>query len=351
MFKGLSWISKTMLFLNVVLVFTTLIAYLLPFLAPKWFPVLSVLTLFLPLFLVFNLLFFLYWFIQFKKYIFVSGIALLLGITFINKFYNLNQTVLPKLDSDFTIMSYNVRLFNKFNWYTKANIPKEISKLVDEKQPDILCIQEYTDLEQTRFSEYKFKQIFKEGKNIIVGNAIFSKYKIIEKGKITFPESNNNVVYADIIKEKDTLRIYSMHLQSIKISTDLDDEDIQQMDENKSRAILRRISKAFKKQQIQAELIKQHYQECKYKKIICGDMNNSAFSYVYRTIKGSMEDAFESNGSGFGKTYNFKYYPARIDYILVDKKMQVKEFETLNDFYNSDHFPLLARINCSKEEL
>lgn len=340
-----------MLFLNVVLVFTTLIAYLLPFLAPKWFPVLSVLTLFLPLFLVFNLLFFLYWFIQFKKYIFVSGIALLLGITFINKFYNLNQTVLPESESDFTIMSYNVRLFNKFNWYSKANIPKEIAKLVDEKHPDILCIQEYTDLEQTRFSEYKFKQVFKEGKNIIVGNAIFSKYKIIEKGKITFPESNNNVVYADIIKEKDTLRVYSMHLQSIKISTDIDDEDIQQMDENKTRVILRRISKAFKKQQIQAELIKQHYQECKYKKIICGDMNNSAFSYVYRTIKGSMEDAFESNGSGFGKTYNFKYYPARIDYILVDKKMQVKEFETLNDFYNSDHFPLLARINCSKEEL
>lgn len=340
-----------MLFLNVVLVFTTLIAYLLPFLAPKWFPVLSVLTLFLPLFLVFNLLFFLYWFIQFKKYIFVSGIALLLGITFINKFYNLNQTVLPKTEADFTIMSYNVRLFNKFNWYSKANIPKQIANLVEEKQPDILCIQEYTDLEQTKFSNYKYKQIFKEGKNIIVGNAIFSKFKIINKGKISFPESNNNVVFADVLKEKDTLRVYSMHLQSIKISADLDDEDIQQMDENKSRAILRRISKAFKKQQIQAELIKQHYQDCPYKKIICGDMNNSAFSYVYRTIKGSMEDAFETNGAGFGKTYNFKYYPARIDYILVDKKMQVKEFETLNDFYNSDHFPLLARINCSKEEL
>lgn len=349
MFKGLSWISKTMLMLNVVLVFTTLIAYLLPFLAPKWFPIFSVLTLFLPLFLVLNLLFFLYWLIQFKKYIFVSGIALLLGITFINKFYNLNETILPKSPSDFTIMSYNVRLFNKFKWDAKANIPKQIANLVEEKQPDILCIQEYTDLEQTRFSKYKYSQIFREGKNIIVGNAIFSKYKIINKGKITFPDSNNNVVFADILKDSDTLRIYSMHLQSIKISTDIEDEDIQRMDENKTRAILRRISKAFKKQQIQAELIKQHYQDCEYKKIICGDMNNSAFSYVYRTIKGSMEDAFETNGSGFGKTYNFKYYPARIDYILVDKTMQVKEFETLNDFYNSDHFPLLARLNLSKE--
>ena len=55
------------------------------------------------------------------------------------------------------------------------------------------------------FANYKYKQIFKEGKNIIVGNAIFSKYKIIDKGVINFPNSTNNAVYADIIKDKDTL--------------------------------------------------------------------------------------------------------------------------------------------------
>ncbi|MBC5834624.1 endonuclease/exonuclease/phosphatase family protein [Flavobacterium sp. F372] len=333
-----------MLFFNVVLVITTLLAYLLPFLAPKWFPFLSVLTLFLPFFLVLNLLFFVYWLIQLKKYIFVSGLVLLLGITFINKFYNLKQTELPKSDKDFTIMSYNVRLFNKFKWYQKANIPAQISQFVDDKNPDILCVQEYSDLEKTKFSNYKYQQIFKEGKNIIVGNAIFSKYKIIDKGVINFPNSTNNAVYADIIKDKDTLRIYSMHLQSIKISTDIEDEEIQKMNESKTKYIFRKISEAFTKQQEQALLLKAHYSECKYKKIICGDMNNSAFSFVYRTIKGSMQDTFETSGSGFGKTYNFKYYPARIDYIFADKTIQVKSFETLNDFYNSDHFPLISRL-------
>ena len=344
MFKGLSFISKTMLFFNVVLAITTLMAYLLPFLAPKWFPFLSVLTLFLPFFLILNLLFFVYWLIQLKKYIFVSGLVLLLGITFINKFYNLKQTELPKSDKDFTIMSYNVRLFNKFKWYQKANIPAQISQLVEDKNPDILCVQEYSDLEKTKFSNYKYQQIFKEGKNIIVGNAIFSKYKIIDKGVINFPNSTNNAVYADIIKDKDTLRIYSMHLQSIKISTDIEDEEIQKMNESKTKYIFRKISDAFTKQQEQALLLKAHYSECKYKKIICGDMNNSAFSFVYRTIKGSMQDTFETSGSGFGKTYNFKYYPARIDYIFADKTIQVKSFETLNDFYNSDHFPLISRL-------
>jgi endonuclease/exonuclease/phosphatase family metal-dependent hydrolase len=282
--------------------------------------------------------------IQFKKYIFVSGLVLLLGITFINKFYNLKSTTLPKSEKEFTIMSYNVRLFNKFNWNKKANIPTKISEFVTEKNPDILCVQEYSNLEKTQFSNYKYKHVFKEGKNIIVGNAIFSKYKIIDKGVINFQNSTNNTVYADIIKDKDTLRIYSMHLQSIKISTDIEEEEIQKMNESKTKYIFRKISSAFTKQQEQALLLKQHYTDCKYKKIICGDMNNSAFSFVYRTIKGSMQDAFESNGEGFGKTYNFKYYPARIDYIFADKNIQINSFETLNDFYNSDHFPLISRL-------
>jgi endonuclease/exonuclease/phosphatase family metal-dependent hydrolase len=344
MLKKMSFISKTMLFFNVVVAFTTLMAYLLPFLAPKWFPFLSVLSLFLPFFLVVNVLFFMYWLLQFKKYIFVSGLVLLLGITFINKFYNLKPTTLPKSEKEFTIMSYNVRLFNKFNWNKKANIPTKIAEFVSEKNPDILCVQEYSNLEKTQFSNYKYKHVFKEGKNIIVGNSIFSKYKIIDKGVINFPNSTNNAVYTDIIKDKDTLRIYSMHLQSIKISTDIEEEEIQKMNESKTKYIFRKISSAFTKQQEQALLLKQHYTDCKYKKIICGDMNNSAFSFVYRTIKGSMQDAFESNGEGFGKTYNFKYYPARIDYIFADKNIQINSFETLNDFYNSDHFPLISRL-------
>lgn len=170
-----------MLFLNVVLAITTLMAYLLPFLAPKWFPFLSVLTLFLPLFLVLNLLFFFFWFIQLKKYIFVSGLVLLLGITFINKFYNLKATELPKSENDFTIMSYNVRLFNKFNWNQKANIPSQIAKLVEEKNPEILCIQEYSDLEKTKFSEYKYNQIFKEGKILLLEMLSFRNIKLLIK--------------------------------------------------------------------------------------------------------------------------------------------------------------------------
>ena len=139
-----------MFFFNIVLTIVTFVAYTLPFLAPKAFPFLSVLTLILPFFLMLNLFFFVYWLLQFKRYMLLSGIVLLVGITFINRFYKFTETNLPKEETDFTLMSYNVRLFNLYQWLPKDDVAEQISKLISDKNPDILCIQEYSDLEKTK---------------------------------------------------------------------------------------------------------------------------------------------------------------------------------------------------------
>jgi endonuclease/exonuclease/phosphatase family metal-dependent hydrolase len=138
-----------------------------------------------------------------------------------------------------------------------------------------------------------------------------------------------------------------MHLQSIKISPDVDEisENMDGIDQEKSQALIRRISRAFRKQQQQAEIIMNHKKDCQYPIIICGDMNNSPYSYVYRSIKGKLNDTFEEAGKGFGKTYKFKFYPARIDYIFADSKMKVKSFESFPNFVNSDHFPIMTRLS------
>ena len=77
-------------------------------------------------------------------------------------------------------------------------------------------------------------------------------------------------------------------------------------------------------------------------------MNYSAFSYVYRTIKGDMKDAFEMAGTGFGKSYNFDFYPARIDYIFTEKDFKIKEFKSDSKFKLSDHFPIYTRMSLEK---
>lgn len=337
-----------MFFLNIVLTVSTFVAYILPFLAPKIFPILSVLTLFMPLFFVLNGLFFVYWGLQFKKRMILSGLVLLMGITFINKFYKFSAKDFPLEEKDFTVMSYNVRLFNVFKWVERDDIPDNILTFINEKNPDILCIQEYSNSANMDLKLYPHRYIFMEGNQIKTGQAIFSKFPIINQGNIIFPNSNNNVVFADIKRGKDIIRVYNMHLQSIKISPDVNeiDENIDAINQGgKSQKLLNRISKAFMQQQHQAEIFKEHKKDCPYPVIICGDMNNSAFSYVYRNIKGKLNDSFEEVGEGFGATYKFRYYPARIDYIFADNTMKVKSFESYPDFVNSDHFPIMARLS------
>lgn len=344
--RRLSWFNKVMFIFNIVLTILTFIAYVLPFLAPKVFPFLSVLTLILPLFLILNGLFFLFWLIQFKKRMFLSGLVLLMGITFINKFYKFSDKDLPDSENDFIVMSYNVRLFNLFDWISK-DVTHEIKAFITDKNPDILCIQEYSTAANIDLKVYPHRYIFMQGNKIKTGQAIFSKFPIINEGNLVFPKSNNNVIFADIKKGKDIIRVYNMQLQSIKISPDVNEisENIDGINQQKSQMVINRISVAFKKQQQQAEIIKNHKKDCEYPIIICGDMNNSAFSYVYRNIKGNLNDTFEEAGNGFGKTYNFKYYPVRIDYIFADAKMKVKDFQDFSEFENSDHYPLMTRLS------
>ena len=345
--KNLSWFNKLMFLLNIALTVSTFIAYVLPFLAPKVFPILSVLTLFMPLFFILNGLFFLYWGIQFKKRMILSGLVLLMGITFITKFYKFSSKEYREDEKDFIIMSYNVRLFNVFKWVDRDDVPLKILSFINEKNPDILCIQEFSNSANIDLKVYPHRYILMGGNKIKTGQAIFSKFPIIDQGNIVFPKSNNNVVFADIKKGKDIIRVYNMHLQSIKISPDVSeiDENIDAIDQGKSQKLFNRISIAFKQQQQQAEILKEHKKDCPYPIIICGDMNNSAFSYVYRNIKGKLKDAFEESGKGFGATYKFKYYPARIDYIFADEKMKVKKFESYPEFENSDHYPIMAKLS------
>ena len=276
----------------------------------------------------------------------LSGLILLIGITFINKMFKFSSKDEPAETGDFTLMSYNVRLFNLYEWLPDTAIPSKIKSFIKEQDPDIVCLQEYSrqGAGDAAFHKYKHQFIFSvKGQT---EQAIFSKFPIINTGDIQFPGSANNAVFADIKKGKDTLRVYTMHLQSIKISPDIHES----IDEEKGKVIFKRISAAFEKQQLQAELVARHKSECPYPMIICGDLNNSAFSYVYRSVKGQMKDSFEEAGKGFGKSYNFKYYPARIDYVFTDKSIDVCEYKTFSDFVNSDHFPVMTRLRFAEKE-
>jgi len=89
-------------------------------------------------------------------------------------------------------------------------------------------------------------------------------------------------------------------------------------------------------------MIRKHIDQSPYPVIVMGDFNSSAFSYEYNQIKGNLVDAFEKGGEGFGRTFDFPYFPLRIDFIMGDPNFRLVNFKTLNDVKLSDHFPVTA---------
>ncbi len=327
----------------------TLAGFLLPYVAPKKYPVLSVLSLGLPLLLILHLLFFIYWALQFKKQILLSVFIFVVGLPFFKLFYKLTDRVEDKESADITLVSYNVHLFNKFDWMPNVDVTDDVAAFIKVNNADIVCLQEFTPNANFKLSGFKYKHIVTKGKYIQSGLAIYSKHPIINRGDLDFENSNNNAIYVDVNVNGTLLRVYTMHLESIKIGEDIN-TDPAEIYEKKSRKIFNKLKKAFTDQQEQAEQILKHREDVKSPVIVCGDMNNSAFSYVYRTIRGELNDSFVEAGKGFGKSYDFALFPARIDYILTDKQLQVKEFVTHQDFKKSDHFPVVTRLKIKEKE-
>ncbi|GAA4813453.1 hypothetical protein GCM10023330_21420 [Litoribaculum gwangyangense] len=236
-------------------------------------------------------------------------------------------------------MNYNVRLFNLFEWISEKDVDTKIVDFIKKEAPDILCIQDFHPRKDNSLAFFKYRYEHLSQKKIKHGQAIFSQFPIVNSGSIEFPNTSNNAIFVDIVKGKDTIRVYNVHLQSLRINTQIDS-----LKNEDSERLFNRIETGFSMQQFQTELLLKHKGTCQYKVVICGDFNNTAFSYVYRKIKGDLKDTFKEAGHGFGRTYDFKFFPLRIDFIFSDEAFAVNGFKTFEEVY-SDHYPIMATLS------
>jgi len=331
-----SFWNKIIVFVNSILAILLLLSYLLPYISPETVPIFTIISLAVPVLLALNIFFIIYWIIKLKKYFTISLISIILGIGYISNIYKFSEKKIF-LNDDLKVMSYNVRLFNHYNWSTDSTIVKKISSFIAEKEPDVLSIQEYYDAENLQL-KYPYQFIKTKSNFNKFGLAIFSKFNIINSGSLDLKESANNIIYTDILKDKDTIRVYNIHLESLKMNTSQENFGIINSDK-----LLEQMEASFQKQAKQVELFLQHEKKWDGKKILCGDFNNTAFSWVYRELSNEKQDAFKEAGKGLGKTFNY-WYPLRIDFILTDANFDINNFKTFNVPF-SDHYPILARLN------
>ena len=337
--KNLNLIDKLVFFVNSILAILLLFSYSLQYIKPSLFPYLSFISLSVPVLIIINFLFCVYWIIKLKKQFILSFLILLIGFSDVLSFFKISQNIDRASADDISVMSYNVRLFNLYNWIDDDDILNKITSFIDVEKPDVINIQEYSSAENFSLESYPYDHSSLSDGKSSYGLAIFSKLPIVNKGAVVSENSSAIAIFVDVKKDRDTIRFYNIHLKSFKLESELETYE-----QNSSDKILNVFDNTFKIQETQSIVISNHIKNSPYKVVLSGDFNNTAYSYVYQLLKGDLVDSFDTAGSGFGSTYNFKYFPMRIDFILIDDSFRINDFKTFG-IDLSDHFPIISTFD------
>ena len=212
----MSWVNKILYVLNLLTLFALALAYLAPYISPSTFlwPI-AFLGLIYPVLLLVNLLFTFYWIIIFKRHFWSNLFIILLGWGHLDRLFNITNTK-ENIQADFSVMSYNVRLFNVYEWIDNKNVEHEIVDFINTEQPNILCLQEFYAPNELPNIQLPYQHIGLQSQKKQWRMATYSNFPIIQKGTVSIKgERKNNIcIYSDIITSNDTIRVYNIHLAS-----------------------------------------------------------------------------------------------------------------------------------------
>jgi len=341
---------------------------------PAYFWPVGLLTLTAFYFMLLLLGFVFFWLVIKPRLAFISVVALLLAY---KPARNIIAMRLPgpfaqaKPQNTIRVITWNVAQFNVMEDKKNPGVKKDMVDQVNYYQPDIACFQEMVAedsavkdhghmdefLEKLKFSNYFYSYNVKEDfwGYAHFGIIIFSKYPIINKQTISwYPNDYNSIFqFVDIVKGADTIRVFNIHLQTLRFSKAnlkyIDQPTVEdQTAIRESKNIIGKFKKGFLKRQLQAERIRVEIEKSPYPVIVSGDFNDVPNSYAYYTIGKGMKNAFVEKGSGLGRTFSGISPVLRIDNIFVDDEMEVLQFNLIKKKL-SDHFPIIADVQLVKK--
>ena len=361
--------SVLLWFLYKIAVFYTLLVYALTYWTPSHHWLAGFVMMSLPVMLVFHLGFLVIWSLISPKRLLTTLFILALGYPFLARTFQFGRSssqvsLAPerKESAMLTVLNYNVYNFDFYNYQygQDKETVRQFGTWIEQQQADVLCLQEYfsrrdmADFDFTtrlRSQGYRYREFLQESENVPNaqnGVAIFSKYPILAVRDTLFTGSNG-LVQADILWKNDTVRIINVHLYSMTlqlsgiVNKGIVNKEEYEKSKHEAKYALKQLRKGFEKRGAEVELLESWVADSPYPVIVCGDFNETPYSYVYGRLRRRLDNAFEEKGSGFGFTYNHLPYFIRIDHQFYDKgRLELVDFETLNEIPYSDHYPLVG---------
>ena len=346
--------------LTLILLAGLMAALFAPYINPHSLMIPAFLGLAFPLIWILNAGNLLFSFFIDRRIFIITMIYMLAGTPMMFRHVNLSikRSCTEKKDL-FKIMSYNVQGFDGVKGQNQYEAQKSIHALINKHSPDILCLQEYAmkgmkhapfykNLNETlqqnflQLSDYKASELSTQ--RILV---TASKHNIVDQGIIYSPDNEIFAIYSDIELRNDTVRVFNVHLQSVKLIQErvlLKPERKQILNRNifsKLLSSVKKLKKAFYIRSSQALILAEAIKRSPHPVMVAGDFNDTPSSFAYKTISKTLHDASLLRVNGIKPTYAESYYPLIIDYILADRRLNTCNYSRLC-VPLSDHYPIIT---------
>ena len=334
-----------------------LIGMTAPYFHPETIPILPFFGLLFPIWAILTLVITVVAAIKKLKIVYYGIFVLVISFSYHTKIIGLRFFEFSTPDKSIKVLSYNVRLFGLYD-DTTTQTRDHIFAFLRKENPDIAFFQEYYRQDKpTQFEtydslykimgarDYHERSAHNKKGHRNFGIAIFSKFPMIARGDVIFEEQSNMdfnfCVFADIVANTDTFRVYNVHLQSIRLSEPGTTQDLGVF--SKLTRGIDKMRIAYHKRANQSRKVIEHMKSSPYPVLLCGDFNDTPISYTYHQFNKSLTDAFLSSQWGLGKTYIGTIPAGRIDYIFHSTGIDCFDF-TVHNVSFSDHRPISCKF-------
>jgi hypothetical protein len=138
------YIRKILIWGNILFALALVLSNLANFVNPAHIWQLAFFGLGFPVFLIINLGFVVFWLYRRNWLFLLSFIIILSGYDNVARFLEIkiiNRTVNP--NKSIKLISFNVRMFNQYNWLNYPSVRDSILNFVISEQPDVVFFQDY----------------------------------------------------------------------------------------------------------------------------------------------------------------------------------------------------------------
>jgi len=211
------FIKKILFGINIVFALLLLLSCFVPYIPTDTVPAAAFFSLSIPVLVLGNILFLVFWLFLRKKQLMLSFIVLLIGYFSLTSFFMFHLPDNEPIADGLKIMTYNVRGFYGIRHSNDVQNFDKLKGLITEEDPDIVCFQEFEYKKRDNFEAYPYKYLeyIKNQGRVKLG--VYSKYPILDKGLLNFPNTGNDAAFVDVLYKKDTIRIYNLHLESLRV--------------------------------------------------------------------------------------------------------------------------------------